>query len=480
MMNDATNAGRSDTGRANSGRSNLNLLEGPVTKNLIRFAVPIAATSILQQLFNSADTAVVGRFSSTSALAAVGTNAEIVALLVSLSSGFAVGLNVLLAWKIGQGKRDEINRILHGGLGLSLLLGVAMMVLVLLWSEPLLRLIQTPEEAFRQAVLYLRLYAAGLPFLLLYDFACAVERARGNSRRPMVVLLFSGVLNVGLNLLFVLACGMDVAGVALATDLSTACSAFLTLRWLAADTDAAFRFSLRRVCLDRRSLPSVLRIGTPAALQGAVFCFANIFVQAAVNSFGAAATAGAAAAMNFEYITYYMITAFTQTVTTFTSQNQAAGNHERCLRILKQSLLLALLSSAALSTPLTVWAWQASSFFSHDPAVLQAACERIRLILVFTPVCSFYEIPAGFLRGYGFSLLPALETIVGTCLFRILWIFTGFQAAPSLPMLYVIFPVSWVVTILLLGISTGKLLRRLPRPVWQAEKVRNTPPISHQ
>jgi putative MATE family efflux protein len=472
MMNDATKCGRSDTGRANSSRSNLNLLEGPVMKNLIRFAVPIAATSILQQLFNAADTAVVGRFSSTSALAAVGTNAEIVALLVSLSSGFAVGLNVLLAWKIGQGKRDEINRILHGGLGLSLLLGVAMMLLVLLWSEPLLRLIQTPEEAFRQAVLYLRLYAAGLPFLLVYDFACAAERARGNSRRPMVALLLSGVLNVGLNLLFVLGCGIDVAGVALATDLSTACSAFLTLRWLAADPDAVFRFSIRRVCLDRQSLPTVLRIGTPAALQGAVFCFANIFVQAAVNSFGAAATAGAAAAMNFEYITYYM--------TTFTSQNQAAGNQERCLRILKQSLLLALLSSAALSTPLTVWAWQASSFFSHDPAVLRAACERIRLILVFTPVCSFYEIPAGFLRGYGQSLLPALETIVGTCLFRILWIFTGFQAAPSLPMLYVIFPVSWVVTILLLGISTGKLLRRLPRPVWQAEKVRNTTPIPHQ
>ncbi|MGI6108188.1 MAG: MATE family efflux transporter [Lachnospiraceae bacterium] len=437
------------------------ILEGKLTGSLIRFAMPIAATSILQQLFNSADTAVVGQFSDTSALAAVGTNAEIVALLVSISSGLAVGLNVLIAWKIGENKRSEINRCLHSGIGLSLLTGCILFITVTLLSEPVLRLIQTPEEALRQAVQYLRLYAAGLPFLLLYDFACAIERARGNSRRPMAALMISGVLNVGLNLFFVIVFRMDVAGVALATDLSTAFSAFLTLHWLSADPDEDFHFSLRRIHLDKGDIRAILRIGTPAALQGAVFCFANIFVQASVNEFGSVSTAGAAAAMNFEYITYYMITAFTQTATTFTSQNQAAGNHRRCLSILRQCMLLSFLFSAAISTPVTLFCHQAASFFSRDPAVIEAACQRIRIILVLTPVCSFYEIPAGFLRGYGRSLLPAAETVVGTCLVRILWIFTGFRVFHTLRALYLIFPVSWLITIALLWISTAITIRRL-------------------
>jgi putative MATE family efflux protein len=442
-------------------KSENKILEGNLTKNLIRFAMPIAATSILQQLFNSADTAVVGRFSDTSALAAVGTNAEIVALLVSISSGLAVGLNVLTAWKIGQQKKDEIHDVIHTGIGLSLIIGCLLLVVVNMLSEPVLLMIHTPESAFRQAVLYLRLYAAGLPFLLLYDFACGAERARGNSQRPMIALVISGVMNVGLNLFFVIVCGMDVAGVALATDLSTAFSAFLTLHWLASDPDENFRFSVRDIRLNRQYISPIIKIGTPAALQGAVFCFANIFVQSAVNEFGAAATAGAAAAMNFEYITYYMITAFTQTATTFTSQNHAAGYDSQCLKILMQCMLLALLFSAAISTPVTLFCRQAVRFFSQDPEVIETGCERIRIILLLTPICSFYEIPAGFLRGCGKSLLPALETIIGTCLVRILWIFTGFRHFHTLQMLYVIFPISWVITIVLLWVSTASQIRIL-------------------
>lgn len=431
-----------------------------MNRKIIRFALPIAASSILQQLFNAADTAVVGRFSDTTALAAVGTNAEITALLVSISSGLAIGLNVLISWKTGQKKRKEINRTLHTGIGLSFLIGCLLFLIVMISAKPVLRLIQTPDAAFGQALLYLRLYAADLPFLLLYDFACAIERARGNSRGPFIALVIAGILNVGLNLFFVIICRLNVAGVALATDLSTACSALLTLHRLAEDPDAAFRFSVRRIRLDQRDISSILRIGTPAALQSAVFCFANIFVQAAVNEFGASATAGAAAAMNYEYITYYMITAFAQAATTFTGQNQAAGNDEKCRMILLQSMLLALLFSAAISTPITVFCRQASALFSRDAAVIEAACLRIRIILVLTPVCSFYEIPAGFLRGYGKSLLPAAETVAGTCFVRILWIFTGFRYFHTLPMLYLIFPVSWGITILLLWISTGKYLSR--------------------
>lgn len=452
-----------------------NILEGNLTKNIIHFAMPIAATSILQQLFNSADTAVVGRFSNTTALAAVGTNAEIVALLVSISSGLAVGLNVLIAWKIGKGRQKEVNQVLHTGIGLALITGCLMAVISFSAAAPLLTLIHAPEEAYEQALLYLRLYSAGLPFLLVYDFACAVERARGNSRRPMYALMISGVLNVCLNLFFVIACGLSVAGVAIATDISTAFSAVLTLHWLSADPDKNFRFSIRRISLDGDTVRFILKIGIPAALQGAVFCFANIFVQAAVNHFGSAAVGGAAAAMNFEYITYYMITAFTQTATTFTSQNQAAGQHLRCRRILWLCLILSLTFSAAISTPITIFCSRASEFFSTDPAVIEASCQRIRIILVLTPICSFYEIPAGFLRGYGKSLLPAVETITGTCLVRIFWIFTVFRHYYTLQMLYIVFPISWGITILMLGASTLKQFQRLkqteksPRSVLSGE-----------
>lgn len=449
--------------RDRKNKSSINMLSGNLSGAMIRFAMPIALTSILQQLFNSADTAVVGRFSDTTALAAVGTNAEVVALLVSISSGLAVGLNVTLAWKIGKGKKEEIRRALHAGVFLAALAGLLIMVLTLLVSSPLLSLIQVPEEAFSEALLYLRLYALGLPFLLLYDFACAIERARGNSKRPLIALIFSGICNVFLNLFFVIVCRLGVAGVAIATDLSTAGSAFLTLYWLSKDQDAAFRFSIRKLSPDRETTLSVLKIGVPAALQSAVFCFANLFVQACVNEFGSVAVAGAAASMNYEYLTYYMITAFAQTATTFTGQNAAAGQHDRCRKILVLGALYALLFSAAISTPVTIFCHQAAGFYSTDPAVIEAACERIRIIVFLTPLCSLYEVPAGYLRGHGKSLLPAIETITGTCLVRILWIFTVFRMYQSLPVLYVVFPISWGITTVLVLCSVAGQFQTVKR-----------------
>ena len=439
--------------RLSEQKNTLDMLSGNLSGAMIRFAMPIALTSILQQLFNSADTAVVGRFSDTTALAAVGTNAEIVALLVSISSGLAVGLNVSIAWKIGQGKRNEISRALHAGLFFGITAGLLLLVLTMLLSAPLLTLIQVPEEAFSEALLYLRLYALGLPFLLLYDSACAIERARGSSRRPLYALILSGALNVLLNLFFVIVCHLGVAGVAIATDLSTGGSAFLTLFWLSRDPDEAFRFHPSRLVPDRETTRSILRIGIPAALQSAVFCFANLFVQTCVNAFGSAATAGAAVSMNYEYLTYYMVTAFAQTATTFTGQNAAAGQDARCRKILILGTLYALLFSAAVSTPVTIFCRGAAGLYSTDPGVISAACERIRIIVFLTPLCSLYEVPAGYLRGYGKSLLPALETITGTCLVRILWIFTVFRALRSLPVLYVVFPVSWAITTVLVLFS---------------------------
>ncbi len=427
----------------------VDMLRGPLTLKIIMFALPIALSSMMQQLFNAADTSVVGRFADSNALAAVGTNGEIIALLVTMSTGLSVGANVLLARCIGEKKSEQISPVLHTSLVLALLTGFLGAALGQVISRPLLTLIRTPEEILDTAVLYLRIYFCGFPFLMLYDFGSAILRAKGNSRFPFIALILSGILNVLLNLFFVIGCHADVAGVAAATDISTALSAILVLLKLHLETDS-FQFRIHALCLHRDYLAAILMIGIPSAVQGSVFCFANIFVQASVNSFGAVATAGSTIAMNFEYFGYFIITAFGQAATTFTSQNYAAGETGRCKQILKTCLLASFLFSALITVPLTVFRHAASGFFSSDQAVVESACLRISIILLFEPICGFYETPAGFLRGTGHSTLPAIVTIVGTCLLRIIWILTGFQSIHTPESLFIIFPVSWIVTICLM------------------------------
>ena len=391
-------------------KRSIDMLHGPLTGKIIFFALPVALSSMLQQLFNAADTSVVGHFGNANALAAVGTNGEIVALLVTLSAGLAVGANVLIARYIGEGKLSAVSEALHTAVMLAVVCGILGAVLGQFLSGPLLRAIHTPGNVLDSAVLYLRIYFLGYPFLMLYDFGSAILRSKGDSRRPFLALTVSGVINVLLNLFLVVVCRLGVAGVAIATDLAT---------------------------------------GIPAAIQGAVFCFANIFVQASVNSFGAVATAGSTIAMNFEYFGYYMITAFGQAATTFTSQNFAAGQKKRCRQILGICILFSVLFCSVITVPLTVWCHAASRIFSSEQAVIDAACVRILLILIWEPICCFYEIPAGFLRGMGHSTLPAVLTVLGTCVLRIVWIFTVFRHYHTLESLFVVFPVSWVVTILL-------------------------------
>lgn len=436
----------------------MDILHGPLTMKLIVFALPIALSSMLQQLFNAADTSVVGHFADSNALAAVGTNGEIVALLVTLSAGLSVGANVLLARCIGEKKSEQISDILHTALVLALLTGSLGVVLGQGISRPLLTLIRTPEEILDAAVLYLRIYFCGFPFLMLYDFGSAILRAKGNSRFPFIALILSGILNVLLNLLFVIGCHAGVAGVAAATGISTAVSAFLVLWKLHMESDE-FQFRIRALCLHQDYLAEILMIGIPSAVQGAVFCFANIFVQASVNSFGAIATAGSTIAMNFEYFGYFIITAFGQAATTFTSQNYAAGEIRRCRHVLGICLAGSFLFSTLITVPLTVFRPAASGLFSSDPAVIEAACMRISIILLFEPICGFYETTAGVLRGTGHSTLPAVVTVIGTCLVRIVWIFTGFRSIHTPESLFIIFPVSWVITICLM---TGSFLVSRP------------------
>lgn len=431
--------------------ADMDMLHGPLAGKLLLFTLPIALSSILQQLFNAVDTAVVGYFGDSNALAAVGTNTEIIALIVTLSSGLSIGVNLLIANQIGRNRQDELPSAIRTTFLLSLILGGFGAILGLGAAKPLLRLIRTPEHILSSATLYLRIYVLGYPFLLLYDFASAALRARGNSRYPFFVLALSGLVNTGLNLFFVIVLHMGVAGVAAATDLSNLLAALILLRRLKKDFMTPDGSS--RPCFSLHHAREILNVGIPSAVQGAVFCFANIFIQASVNRFGEMAIAGNTIALNFEYFTYYIITAFGQTTTTFTGQNYAAGQKKRCWQILRLCLLMSLVCS---SVPIFTIVWFRTFFsglFTTNPAVVEWAGIRILCILLFEPVCCLYEIPAGTLRGSGHALHPAICTMIGTCAFRILWICTIFRANPTLPTLYHAFLLSWIATILLVGSS---------------------------
>ena len=434
---------------------NIDMLSGSLYRNIFLFTVPIAFSCMLQQLFNSADTAIVGFFDTPASLAAVGTNGEIIAFIVSLSSGLSVGVNVIIARIIGQDKTENITDIIQTILKLSILIGVIGLIAGQYLSAPLLRLIKTPSDTFDAALIYLRVYFIGYPFLILYDFISAIFRAQGNSRYPFIVLTLSGIMNVFLNLLFVVLFRMGVPGVSAATAISTFVSAFLMSYKLKKCFPACFLLSGAFSC---KYAKECLRIGVPSAVQGAVFCFANIFVQASVNSFGSTAIAGSSIAMNFEYFAYYVITAFGQTATTFISQNHSAGHIARCRQILWISLLFSFFGSLVIIEPLILFRAFFAGFFTTDQAVLQLAYLRIICILFFEPLCSFYEIPAGVLKGTGHSLYPAIATVTGTCCLRILWIYTFFRRFKRLDVLYYIFPISWVVTVLL--IMLGFILLR--------------------
>ena len=411
----------------------VDMLHGPLSKKLLLFTLPIALSSILQQLFNAADTSIVGYFGNANALAAVGTNGEIVALIVTLSSVLTIGANILVANQIGQNKRDNISEIVQTSVVLAVLAGIIGLIIGQCVAFPLLRMIRTPQEILAAAE------------------RAAILRARGDSRYPFIALTVSGIMNVVLNLILVVVFHLGVAGVAIATDISTGISAWIVLKRLR--RDELFQLSFRHLHIEWKYIVEILKMGIPSAIQGAVFCFANIFVQASVNTFGSVAIVGSTIAMNFEYFAYYGITAFGQTATTFASQNYAAGQTGRCRKILWQCLGFSVLCSLIMIEPVIIFRNGFSGLFSADKAVIESAGIRIMCILFFEPVCSFYEIPAGVLRGTGHAMLPAVSTMVGTCLFRIVWICTVFRTHPSLAMLYHAFPLSWGLTIMFVGIS---------------------------
>lgn len=425
--------------------SRMDMIDGSLGDKIIKYALPLAVTGVLQQLFNAADLAVVGQFSGKEAMAAVGGNAPVIGLLVNLFVGISLGSNVIIARSIGQGDKETITKTVHTSVVMALLGGIFLTVLGEFLAPGVVNMLDVPGEVYPLAVKYLRIYLAGMPVILLYNFEAAIFRSCGDTRMPLAALVVSGILNVILNLFFVLGLGMDVDGVATATVLSNLVSSAILFAALM-KTTLAVRVEPKKLRVHTDVLGEMLRIGVPAGVQGMIFSFANIIIQSAVNSLGTTVMAASSAAYNLEVFSYYIMNSFGQACTTFVGQNYGAGKGERCRRVLKLCLLQSLISTAAASGLILLLSRQLLGIFNTDPEVI--AVGQIRLVYIFFAYLFSFaqEGLSGYLRGFGVSFIPAACAVVGICGVRLTWIFTVFRQSPSFPTIMQVYPLSLGVT----------------------------------
>lgn len=432
----------------------MDMLHGSLLDKILLFALPLAASSILQQLFNSADAAVAGRFAGSQALAAVGGNAPVVSLIINLFVGMSVGANVIIANYIGQKNTKKVHEAVHTVYIMALVLGIVMMMMGQLIARPILILINTPSDVINLATLYLRIYFCGMPCVMIYNFGAAILRSVGDTKRPLYCLLISGVINVVLNVFFIVLCHLSVAGVAIATIIADTVSAGL-VTWFLIRSNDIIKLNLRELTLKKEYIKKVVQIGAPAGLQGAVFSVSNVCIQAGINSFGTAAIAGSAAALNFEYFTYFSTNAFGQAAVTFVSQNYGARQFERCKKALRLSLISGMIVTAFMSIIFVAGRTPFISIYTNDSTAIQYGIVRMAIVEMFEFIACLYEIPGGALRGIGHSLLPAILTVFGSCGLRIVWIYTVFHKFHTFQVLMSVYLVTWIVTsILVLGAYT--------------------------
>lgn len=436
------------------------MLHGSLGDKIIRFALPVAATGILQQLFNAADIAVIGRFVGKEAMAAVGSNNSLIGLMVTMFSGIAMGANVVIARSTGQGNREGIRNAVHTSILIAFVGGLLMTVIGELLAKPLLHWLGVPEEIFREALRYIRIYFAGLPVIFLYNFESAIFRSQGDTRTPLICLTISGILNVVMNVFFVVVLHMTVDGVALATVLANLISSGLLLIMLMRSR-SAIRVHWSGFSYQPHVISSILRIGTPAGLQGMVFSLSNLCIQSAINSLGADVIAASAAAFNVEIFAYFVLNSFGQACTTFVGQNLGAGNMERCRRATRICMVQDFVFTAAISGVILLSGHALLRIFNTDPEVVRIGYIRILILISAELVNVVIEILSGAMRGHGQSLIPAIVSLVGICGVRIIWVYTVFPFSRTFATIMAAYPLSWAITALVLVISYFMMMRKI-------------------
>ena len=423
----------------------MDMCSGPLLGKILVYAIPLMLSGILQLLFNAADVIVVGRFAGHESLAAVGSTSALINLLINVFIGLSIGANVLVAQYFGAGKEKEVQDTVHTAITISLICGLALVFLGIFAAGPLLKIMGTPDDVLEKAILYMRVYFTGMPVLMLYDFGAAILRAVGDTKRPLYFLIAAGVVNVILNLGFVILLHMGVAGVALATVLSQCISAVLVCRCLM-KSDSAYRLDLSRLGVRWRTLKRIAQIGLPAGFQGAVFSVSNVLIQSSINAFDSVAMAGSTASANLEGFVYNAMNAVHQTNLSFTSQNLGGGKFERINRILLLCLGVVTVVGVVMGGGFVLLGPQLLRIYSSDPEVIRFGMVRLTIICGMYFICGWMDVLVGSLRGLGSSVIPMFVSLAGACGLRIVWIFTVFQWHHSLNVLYLSYPVTWVVT----------------------------------
>ena len=429
----------------------LDMLHGSIWNKIPRFALPVAATAILEQLFNASDVAVVGNFTGaakTVSVAAVGANSPIISLIVNLFIGISLGTNVVIANAVGRKDREAVKKTVHTSVLVALIGGILVAAFGEAVAQPLLGMLNVPEDVFPLALLYLRIYFLGMPVILLYNFEAAIFRSVGNTKTPLIALACSGVLNVLLNLFFVAVLHMTVNGVAIATVISNAISSAILFFMLCRET-GDIRLEPKKLKIDGASLKNVIRIGLPAGVQGAVFAASNIVIQSAINSLGTVVMAASSAAYNIEIITYDILNSFSQACTTFVGQNVGAGEMKRCKKTLFLCLTEGIIALAAAVSLILFFGKQLLAFFNPEPEVVDTGYIRLMMIMLSHTFSLFYEVMAGYLRGFGISTLPAFLTILGVCGIRVAWIKWVFPQYQTFRSIMTVYPVSLSATALM-------------------------------
>lgn len=430
----------------------IDILNGSMWDKILRYALPVAATGILGQLFNASDIAIVGNFAqgdTVAAVAAVGANGPVIGLLLNIFIGIALGANVVIANAIGRGDSNTVSRAVHTSIVAAVIGGIIVGALGQLVAEPVLSMLQVPEDVFPLALKYMRIYLLGLPVIFLYNFEAAIFRSAGDTKTPLIALALSGVLNVILNLFFVIVLNKTVDGVAIATVLANVVSSVVLLRRLLR-SELFIHVEFKDLRIDWKILWRILKIGVPAGIQGAVFSLSNIVVQSAINSLGKVTMAASSAAFNIEVMAYYILNSFGQACTTFVGQNYGAGQIDRCRKALKLCLIESVIATACAVCIALLSGKYLIALFNNDPEVIRLGMVRMKFIFMSYIFSTIYDCMSGYMRGFGISLTPALLTIFGVCGTRIIWIYMVFPMSQTFETIMQVYPISLAINMVLI------------------------------
>lgn len=442
----------------------IDMTEGPIFGKLLKFSIPLIASSILQLLFNAADVVVVGRFAGDNSLAAVGSTGSLINLLINLFMGLSVGTNVVAANYFGAQKKDDLRDTVHTAILVSIYSGLILTVVGVLGAKPILTFMQAPAEVLNLAALYLRIYFGGITATMVYNFGSAILRAKGDTQRPLYILFGAGILNFILNLIFVIIFKMDVAGVGLATVISQVISAVLVILILIREPDD-FHLNLKKLRINRMIFIRIVKIGLPAGFQGIMFSFSNVIIQSSINTFGPVMIAGNAAAVNLEGFIYTSMNGFSQGSLTFCSQNLGAGKVDRIRKVVWISQVSIIVIGALLSGIFLLFGPVFLGIFTRSDEVVQAGMKRLWIIFTTYYLCGMMDGMANSIRGIGHSLMPVISSLIGACLFRIIWLFTIFLIPQfhTPETIFLSYPISWIFTFAANVIWYNKYLRKIIR-----------------